>query len=80
MRSRKRKQSSTLPPSEGVVKYVSTVGEVVLAVIVGQGELYNAWDPDTLLVPCLILYSEVSYCVPGTVKKFGAGTIRSYLP
>jgi hypothetical protein len=62
-----------------VVKYVSTVGEVVLAVIVGPGHEYNAGNPDTLLVPCLVLYSEISYIRAGNVATFGATTIRSYL-
>lgn len=79
MRS-KRSQSSTPPPSEGLVRYLSVVGEEVIALIVGPSNEYNAGDPDTLLVPCLILYSEIDYFRVGTVKKFGAGTIRSYLP
>jgi len=80
MKRPKRSQTSTPPPSEGVVRYLSSLSEEILALIVGKPFLYNHGDQDTLLVPCLILCSEVDHIVPGTVRNLSVVTIRSYLP
>lgn len=63
---------------KGVYRYVDTCGEVTLLLIVGTPFEYNRGRPETTLVPGLVLFSEVSYHKPGTVKNFATVCIKPF--
>lgn len=61
-----------------IYRWLSTTGEDVLVLPVGSSEEYNLGDPDTALVPCLVIYSERSTAVVGRVIKFGVKTLKRF--
>jgi len=63
-----------------VHKWSSTLGEEVLVLPVGEPEEYNVGRPETALIPCLVLCSEIATHHVGQVMKFAVVTLKPLYP
>ena len=63
----------------GVYRWLSTVGEEVIVLPVGEPFEYNAGDSSTLLVECLVLYSQHAPATEGLLRKFAVVCLKQFV-
>lgn len=62
----------------GAHRWVSMTGEEVLVLPVAAPYEYNVGKPDTMLVDCLVLYSEHFGSKPGDRRLFAVNNLKPF--